>query len=135
MQRLRQIAVVGLLAAALAGPVAAEVPLADCAAAVGTFLVRNSLPDGEGGVMQTRSLITLSAEGLATRTSFDLPQAILAALLDDFVLVTDDELYAAMRLLLVEGHQPPAIAVSNNNSVLASASAVCGNMMQNSSPP
>jgi len=44
------------------------------------------------------------AEGLATRTSFDLPQAMLAALLDDFILVTDDELYAAMRLLLVEGH-------------------------------
>jgi threonine dehydratase len=44
------------------------------------------------------------ADGLATRTSFDLPQAMLAALLDDFVLVTDDELYAAMRLLLVEGH-------------------------------
>ena len=44
------------------------------------------------------------AEGLATRTSFDLPQAMLAALLDDFVLVTDDELYDAMRLLLVEGH-------------------------------
>lgn len=44
------------------------------------------------------------AEGLATRTSFDLPQAMLAALLDEFVLVTDDELYDAMRLLLVEGH-------------------------------
>ncbi|MDP9282727.1 MAG: pyridoxal-phosphate dependent enzyme, partial [Chloroflexota bacterium] len=44
------------------------------------------------------------AEGLATRTSFDLPQRMLAALLDDFVLVSDDELYAAMRLLLVEGH-------------------------------
>jgi threonine dehydratase len=44
------------------------------------------------------------ADGLATRTSFDLPQRMLAALLDDFVLVTDDELYAAMRLLLVEGH-------------------------------
>jgi threonine dehydratase len=44
------------------------------------------------------------AEGLATRTSFDLPQAMLASLLDDFVLVSDDELYAAMRLLLVEGH-------------------------------
>jgi threonine dehydratase len=44
------------------------------------------------------------AEGLATRTSFDLPQAMLAALLDDFVLVTDDELYDAMRILLVEGH-------------------------------
>jgi threonine dehydratase len=44
------------------------------------------------------------ADGLATRTSFDLPQRMLAAMLDDFVLVTDDELYAAMRLLLVEGH-------------------------------
>lgn len=44
------------------------------------------------------------ADGLATRTSFDLPQRMLAALLDDFVLVTDDELYDAMRLLLVEGH-------------------------------
>ena len=44
------------------------------------------------------------AEGLATRTPFALPQGILAELLDDFVLVTDDELYAAMRLLLVEGH-------------------------------
>ncbi len=44
------------------------------------------------------------AEGLATRTSFDLPQRMLAALLDDFVLVTDDQLYAAMRLLMVDGH-------------------------------
>jgi threonine dehydratase len=44
------------------------------------------------------------AEGLATRTSFDLPQRMLATLLDDFVLVSDDELYAAMRLLLIEGH-------------------------------
>ena len=44
------------------------------------------------------------AEGLATRTSFDLPQRMLATLLDDFVLVSDDELYGAMRLLMVEGH-------------------------------
>ena len=44
------------------------------------------------------------ADGLATRTPFALPQRILAELLDDFVLVTDEELYAAMRLLLVEGH-------------------------------
>jgi len=44
------------------------------------------------------------AEGLATRTSFELPQRMLAALLDDFVLVSDEELYSAMRLLLVEGH-------------------------------
>lgn len=44
------------------------------------------------------------ADGLATRTSFALPQQILRDLLDDFVLVSDDELYRAMRLLLVEGH-------------------------------
>jgi threonine dehydratase len=44
------------------------------------------------------------AEGLATRTPFDMPQQIMAALLDDFVLVSDDDLYRAMRLLLVEGH-------------------------------
>ena len=44
------------------------------------------------------------ADGLATRTPFALPQRILAELLDDFVLVTDEELYEAMRLLLVEGH-------------------------------
>ena len=45
------------------------------------------------------------AEGLATRTSFDLPQRILVELLDDFVLVEDEEIYRAMRLLLVAGHQ------------------------------
>jgi len=44
------------------------------------------------------------ADGLATRTPFELPQRILADLLDEFILVTDEELYDAMRLLLVEGH-------------------------------
>ena len=53
----------------------------------------------EGGPIRT------FAEGLATRTAFALPQQILGELLDDFVLVSDDELYRAMRLLLVEGHQ------------------------------
>jgi threonine dehydratase len=53
----------------------------------------------EGGPIRT------FAEGLATRSSFDLPQRILIDLLDDFVLVTDEELYHAMRLLLVAGHQ------------------------------
>jgi threonine dehydratase len=56
------------------------------------------------GAPRTTERAATFAEGLATRTSFDLPQRMLAALLDDFVLVTDDELYAAMRLLLVEGH-------------------------------
>jgi threonine dehydratase len=45
------------------------------------------------------------AEGLATRTAFAVPQQIMQTLLDDFVLANDDELYRAMRLLLVEGHQ------------------------------
>ncbi|MDQ2913675.1 MAG: pyridoxal-phosphate dependent enzyme [Chloroflexota bacterium] len=45
------------------------------------------------------------AEGLATRTSFDLPRRILIDLLDDFVLVSDEDLYRAMRVLLVAGHQ------------------------------
>jgi threonine dehydratase len=44
------------------------------------------------------------ADGLATRTAFALPQTILRDLLDDFVLVSDADIYAAMRLLLVEGH-------------------------------
>ena len=55
-------------------------------------------------VPRTTERAATFAEGLATRTSFDLPQRMLAALLDDFVLVTDDELYSAMRLLLVEAH-------------------------------
>lgn len=48
--------------------------------------------------------IATFADGLATRTSFSYPQAILRELLDDFVLVSDEDLYRAMRVLLVEGH-------------------------------
>jgi len=48
--------------------------------------------------------INTFAEGLATRTAFDLPQRMMRELLDDFVLVSDEEIYAAMRVLLVEGH-------------------------------
>jgi threonine dehydratase len=40
------------------------------------------------------------AEGLATRTAFELPQRILRELLDDFVLVSEDELKAATRLMI-----------------------------------
>jgi threonine dehydratase len=40
------------------------------------------------------------AEGLATRTAFDLPQRILRELLDDFVLVSEDALRAATRLMI-----------------------------------
>jgi threonine dehydratase len=40
------------------------------------------------------------AEGLATGTAFELPQRIMRRLLDDFVLVSDDEIKAAVRTLL-----------------------------------
>ena len=41
-----------------------------------------------------------AAEGLATRVSFDLPQRLLRELLDDFVLVSEDELRRAIVLML-----------------------------------
>ncbi|MFN2389935.1 MAG: threonine/serine dehydratase [Actinomycetota bacterium] len=41
-----------------------------------------------------------SAEGLATRTAFELPQRILWDLLDDFVLVDDDEIERAVALMI-----------------------------------
>ncbi len=53
---------------------------------------------------QSRELVdapnTTRAEGLATATPFALPQAILRRLLDDFVLVSDDEIDAANAVLI-----------------------------------
>lgn len=43
---------------------------------------------------------TTSAEGLATRTAFELPQRILRQHLDDFVLVSDDDLLTAVGLMI-----------------------------------
>ena len=40
------------------------------------------------------------AEGLATRVPFGLPQQILRRLLDDFVLVSEDEIRAAQRTMI-----------------------------------
>jgi threonine dehydratase len=39
------------------------------------------------------------AEGLATRESYDLPQSILAQHLDEFALVTDDEMIKGLQML------------------------------------
>lgn len=61
------------------------------------------------------------ADGLATRSPFSLPQAILRELLDDFVLVSDDELYRAMRSLLVDGH---IVAEGAGAAALAAASKI-----------
>jgi threonine dehydratase len=40
------------------------------------------------------------AEGLATRTAFELPQRIMWKSLDDFVLVSDNELRAAQKMMI-----------------------------------
>ena len=45
-----------------------------------------------------------SAEGMATRTAFELPQSILRDLLDDFVLVSEKEISQAIVLHLEKTH-------------------------------
>ena len=40
------------------------------------------------------------AEGLATRAAFELPQRIMWELLDDFVLVSDDDIRAAIATMI-----------------------------------
>jgi len=58
------------------------------------------------------------AEGLQTRTAFALPQQILWNRLDDFILVSDDEIRAATRLMiektrnLVEGASAAGMAAA-----------------------
>jgi threonine dehydratase len=47
---------------------------------------------------------TTFAEGLATRTGYTLPQAILRDLLSDFVLVSEDEMRGAVRVLIEKTH-------------------------------
>ncbi len=44
------------------------------------------------------------AEGLATATAFDLPQAILQEMLDDFMLVRDEEIMQAMVWMIERAH-------------------------------
>ena len=44
------------------------------------------------------------AEGLATRMGFDLPQSILKQYLDEFLLVSDDEIRRAVGLLIEKAH-------------------------------
>jgi threonine dehydratase len=45
-----------------------------------------------------------AAEGLATRTAFELPQRILWEHLDDFLLLTEEEIFAATRLYIEKAH-------------------------------
>ena len=45
-----------------------------------------------------------SAEGLATRVGFELPQRVLWQHLDDFVLLSDEEIQQAIALYVVKAH-------------------------------
>ena len=56
----------------------------------------------EGRLMESQ--METFAEGLATRVGFTLPQSILRDLLDDFVLVSEDEMRQAMVTLLEKTH-------------------------------
>ena len=47
---------------------------------------------------------TTFAEGIATMSGYELPQRILRHSLDDFILVTDDELRYAVGLLIEKAH-------------------------------
>ena len=58
----------------------------------------------EGRRVETAEAATF-AEGLATRRPFDLPLALLPRLVDELMLVGDDELVAAIRLLLETARQ------------------------------
>jgi threonine dehydratase len=57
----------------------------------------------EGRVVEDR--METFAEGLATRVGFRLPQRIIREQLDDFLLVSDDAIRAAMVLLLEQTRQ------------------------------
>ncbi len=57
----------------------------------------------EGRIVETSSVKTI-ADGLATRRAFELPLGIIRDLIDDIVLVTDDEIRSAIRLLLSKTH-------------------------------
>ncbi len=93
------------------------VPLGSGSGAAGASIVKHSLkPQAEVIAVQSeqapaayrswkeRRLINAPnetiAEGLATGQPFELPQRILADLLDDFVLVSDDELLRATAAML-----------------------------------
>jgi threonine dehydratase len=57
----------------------------------------------EGRIVEDR--VETFAEGLQTRTGFELPQRILREQLDDFVLVSDDDIRTAMLHLLEQTRQ------------------------------
>jgi threonine dehydratase len=56
-----------------------------------------------GKLESTESAKTM-ADGLATRVAFELPVSIMRDLLDDFILVTDEEIEAAIKIYVEKAH-------------------------------
>ncbi len=69
--------------------------------AEGADAVYRSWRDGQ---LHQLSAIDTAAEGLATRVAFQLPVKMLRELLDDFVLVSDDQMHCAMGTLMEMAH-------------------------------
>ena len=55
-----------------------------------------------GNLVEARS--DTIAEGLATQSGYELPQTIMRDYLDDFLLVKDEEIYEAIRILIEKAH-------------------------------
>lgn len=97
------------------------VPIGSGTGAAGACLVRDRLAPGcrvvgvqssaapagwrswRSGTIESTPAAT-RAGGLATTTGYPLPQAILRERLDDFLLVSDDQIDAAARLLATHAH-------------------------------
>jgi threonine dehydratase len=56
------------------------------------------------GVIESSDSANTMADGLAVRQSFELPVDIVHRLVDDFVLVSEEELRAAIRLYVERAH-------------------------------
>jgi threonine dehydratase len=58
----------------------------------------------KSGELESTETAKTMADGLATRQAFELPLSMLRELIDDFVLVSDDEIMNAIKLYVKEAH-------------------------------
>ncbi len=58
----------------------------------------------KSGKLESTETAKTMADGLATRQAFDLPTGMLRDLIDDFVLVSEDELMNAIKLYVEKAH-------------------------------
>lgn len=58
----------------------------------------------KSGELESTDTAKTMADGLATRQAFELPLSMLRELVDDFVLVSDDEIMNAIKLYVKEAH-------------------------------